>query len=360
MSENVFIFGAHSRAQTMGVYINTSEEETCVKAYLVDDMSDNPLSIDGVDVMTPDKVDKDLRELPVFLAIRGVYHSDVEKRLREFGYTDIRPVTVDLDAQYRKAYFRKYFQSENRSFLMIDDFVSNLDREKPEVKIYVVCSAFDKPLSKDEYLDKEYESRIQVGTALTDHRISNCDHFDDEEDNISSLNKKLCEETALYWLWKHAKEDYIGLVHYRRHFILPDDWIDRMIRNNIDVILPIPIYVRESVENNYRKRHVSADWDVMLDVLREKSKMSQDVIQSVFNANMYFPLNIFVMKREVLNDYCEWLFPILFNVIEIIGDHEDSYQRRYPAFMAERLLTLYFEAYRKKYKIVYSDKGFLQ
>lgn len=58
---------------------------------------------------------------------------------------------------------------------------------------------------------------IQVGTALTSQTI-NADYFDNEGCNISDKNKQYCELTGLYWIWKHAKEDYIGLAHYRRHF----------------------------------------------------------------------------------------------------------------------------------------------
>lgn len=68
---------------------------------------------------------------------------------------------------------------------------------------------------------------------------------------------------------------------------------------------------------------------------------------------------MFVMKKEILDDYCKWAFNILFKVTEQVGTREDIYQNRYPAFMAERLLNLYTYIHRDELNIVYADKNFL-
>lgn len=66
------------------------------------------------------------------------------------------------------------------------------------------------------------------------------------------------------------------------------------------------------------------------------------------------------MRKNVLDDLCRWIFPILFAVAEHGGQKTDAYQNRYPGFLSERLMTFFFERHKDKYKVVYADKNFLQ
>jgi hypothetical protein len=78
-----------------------------------------------------------------------------------------------------------------------------------------------------------------------------------------------------------------------------------------------------------------------------------------FKGNLYSPCNMFIMRREVLDDLCQWMFPKLFAVAGHGGINDDTYQNRYPGFISERLITFFFDKHRDKYKVMYADKNFL-
>ena len=225
----------------------------------------------------------------------------------------------------------------------------------------MVKSPFDKPLQQ-EYSLASYERQIYAGAVFAENSpdlLPENALRDDTGDNISAKNKQFCELTALYWLWKHAGEDIIGLAHYRRHFLLPQDWKERMLNNQINVILPTPLYVAPSVEENFKSRHDPSDWEFMMQYLKNNHPEDFQSANKFFKGNLYSPCNMFVMKREVLDALCTWLFPILFQVANHGGQKEDSYLNRYPGFISERLISLFFEINRSRFNLVYADKNFL-
>ena len=127
--------------------------------------------------------------------------------------------------------------------------------------------------------------------------------------------------------------------------------LDKFVSNDIDVILPTPLYVGPSLAENYRNRHIASDYDYMLQVIKEIHPDDYEPAKVFWEETaIYSPCNMFIMKRNILNEFCEWLFPILFAVVKHIGAHEDAYQNRYPGFMSERLLSYYFEHNKDKYK----------
>ncbi len=357
------MFGAHSRAQTAAAYIRYLYPKAVLESYLVNNDEQNADSIDGVPVIRLSQNAELNRDYPVVLGTRSVYHSAIVQELQNLGMQNIYPITVELDLKLRNAYLKAYFSGIGRRFAKINDTdtldePSGKDQGKTQACIYVAKSIFDKPLQKDALL-ADYEKIIQVGAALTKERLEEHGVLDSSGENISDRNRQFCELTGLYWIWKHAKEDIVGLVHYRRHFLLPENWEERMRRYKIDVILPVPLYVAPSVEGNYRNRHVSEDWDIMLAYFKQHDPSRFHYVKEVFAGNLYCPCNMFIMKKEILDVLCNWMFPIIETVAKRQGTRTDVYQNRYPGFLSERLITLFFEMYRNRYNIVYADKNFL-
>lgn len=363
MAEQIYIVGAHSRARTLAFYLRYLYPDVSIKAYLFDNEEENAEEIDGIPVLRFNKNTCLHKNYPVYIGTRGIYHSSLCEKLKVIGMRQVYPLTVELDLYLRNKYLKRHFSSKGRDFNKIEDFNGdNSLVRKAELfshaRIYVVKSVYDKPLEVSYDLSS-YECPIQVGASLTEKRLSKGILTDNIGENISLKNKQFCELTALYWIWKHAEEEVVGLVHYRRHFILPNIWLENMIRYGIDVILPVPLYVAPSVAENYKSRHDSSDWDYMMQYLKENYKDDYISAKVFFEGNLYSPCNMFIMRKYVLNDLCTWLFPILDKVATHGGQKEDSYLNRYPGFISERLITFFFEKYQGKYKVIYADKNFL-
>lgn len=360
MGEKIYIVGAHSRAQTVAEYIRSLYPGTEVEAYLYDNDEPNPEKIGEVPVVQMNETVKLNPDYPVCIGTRGVHHEKLMDRLKSAGFQRICPVTPELDSRLRNAYVRKYYADNGKNFLKLDELeaTNRRNRKNTEKMVYVVRSVLDKTL-QSEYRLASYEKEIQAGAALADRCLYPGIDRDDTGDHISVWNRQYCELTVLYWLWKHAKEETVGMVHYRRHFILPEDWFMRMQENGVDVILPVPLYVAPNLADNFKKRHDPEVWAVMMNCLKTCSPDEYRDAEIFFQKNLYSPCNMFIMRKEILDALCSWLFPVLFRVTERIGQKADEYQNRYPGFLSERLISFFFEKNRKKYKVAYADKNFL-
>lgn len=351
----VYIFGARSRGKTLKEYLRFLYPETEILAFLVDGGEEDETEIDNIPVWKLDTVRELNSAYSVFIATKGIYHDAVRERLGRKGMKDIIPVTSAVDNFFRNRYVKESYLLENRDFTKIAD----LSVQKVSATVYMAKSICDKPL-RTRYICPEYEKAVQAGAALTRERLSADVLTDCEGDGISVKNRQYCELTVLYWIWKNSREDIVGMSHYRRHFILPDRWQEIMVSNGIDVILPVPTCVYPSIAENYRERHDPSDWDYLMKYLKVNSFEDYMLSMKVFSGNLYLPCNMFIMRREILDDLCSWMFPILDAVVAKGGEKQDVYLNRYPGFISERLITLYFHKNRFRYRIVYADKNFIQ
>lgn len=191
---------------------------------------------------------------------------------------------------------------------------------------------------------------------------------DNTGDNISSKNASFCELTGLYWAWKNLQCDYIGLCHYRRYFCAKDHGNDleskhkaifhradyeRLLRQ-YDVILPQKRnYYIETVRSQYEHAHNKRDLDAVEEIVAEKYPEYSEAFTKVMNRTKLHILNMFVMKKEFFDEYCNWLFDILFELEKRIDISQyDAYQARVFGFLGERLFNVWLEKKRPKIKEV--------
>ena len=223
--------------------------------------------------------------------------------------------------------------------------------------IYTAKCHVDRELKEDLHR-YSWEIPIQVGAALTGERI--CEVRDNTGDHISEKNREYCELTALYWIWKNTSSQYAGLCHYRRHFELDEQKLKQLSNSNIDVVLTIPILNFPSVKEVYGHDHVLDDWEIMIEGIQKLSPAYMEAAVLVQESIYYYGYNMFIARKSIFDDYCSWLFPILFYCENHCMPKENSYQNRYIGFLAERLLTIYMKYHEDDYKIVHARKHFIE
>lgn len=179
---------------------------------------------------------------------------------------------------------------------------------------------------------------------------------DDNGVNISSKNKNFCELTVLFWMWKNLlKEDALGLVHYRRHFkgargIAEKKEILSLLESH-DCILPKKRnYFIETTYSQYAHAHHAADLDTTRAIIAERHPDFAAAFDKTMKSVKGHRFNMMVMKRHLFDDYCTWLFDILFELEKRLDISSYSpYDARVFGFVAERLLDVYMEAKKISY-----------
>ena len=219
---------------------------------------------------------------------------------------------------------------------------------KNNIKIFL---SYHKP---SVLLKNDIFTPIHVGRSIKKSRSSFEENWlnenlvgDDTGKNISKKNLNYCELTAQYWAWKNLPKDikYVGFMHYRRHLnftdtvfpinkwgliereFLDEDYIRDfgLDENNIEQVMKkydIVTVEKWDVTNaksksNYdhyassdSKLHIK-DYDLALKILKKKYPEYATSADKYNKSKYGYFTNIFVMRRDIFDKYCEWLFDIL-------------------------------------------------
>lgn len=228
-----------------------------------------------------------------------------------------------------------------------------------QIEIYVAThKQFEMPTKEDIYLP------IFGGASLnSNHNFGYI--LDNSGDNISSKNKNYNEMTSFYWVWKNSTADIKGLCHYRRFFfksyllreskyLLNKKDIEEDLKE-VDIILPYPVFPGPKLPinligknmTNYRQyiklgSGIEQDLYILRDVVMEKyPEYVKDYDQFMKDDHGYF-CNSLIAKREVFDNYAEWIFDILFEFEKRIDmTVRQGQQLRIFGFLSERLLNVW-------------------
>ena len=165
---------------------------------------------------------------------------------------------------------------------------------------------------------------------------------DDVGENLSVKNASYCELTGLYWAWKNLPCDYLGLVHYRRLFNADVPHLRRLLRT-ADVILPTRRnYVIETNYSHYAHAHHAIDLDTTRNIIGERHPDYLESFDIVMRRRTGHRFNMFIMRKDLCDAYCEWLFDILFELEKRLDTSSYSqYDARVFGFVSERLLDVW-------------------
>lgn len=236
----------------------------------------------------------------------------------------------------------------------------------------------------------------KIATSLSkDGKINETDYQwllenaigDETGDNISDKNRFYSECTALYWAWKNYEKlgnpEYIGLMHYRRHFIFNDEYFVSKPKNKWEKALSFinedfmdEDYIKniglndENIEQvcknydflvvtdtkldlidgrNLREDYANTipgvkvkDFDLMVDIVKSDYPEYTQVIDEKLDGYAKNPYQMFIMKKEIFFEYCEFLFDVLFKIENKMNFDEYSVNgKRTLGYLAEDLFTFF-------------------
>lgn len=236
-----------------------------------------------------------------------------------------------------------------------------------DITIYVLThKKFDSP-------DDDIYIPLLNGSAL---QVEDFGYLrDDTGENISNLNEYYAELTGQYWAWKNSTTEIIGFCHYRRYFaknillkILNYDDIKKILSTH-DIILPNSIRMgmthKKEIEISYKDNNTGPkieEYSKLRKIIEEYHPEYLNEYDQVLNDKEGYFFNMFICKKELADDYFEWLFDILDKIKdEIDYSQYPEGQKRVLGYFSERLINVYIKKHNLKIKekpLLFIDRKF--
>ena len=118
-------------------------------------------------------------------------------------------------------------------------------------------------------------------------------------------------------------------------------------------------YFIETNYSQYVHAHHAEDLDYTRQILEEKYPEYVKAYDDTMKSTIGHRFNMFIMKTELFDQYCEWLFDILFELEKRIDISQyNQYEARVFGFLSERLFNVWLE--KKQLKCVQVPVVFME
>lgn len=248
-----------------------------------------------------------------------------------------------------------------------------------DIKLFVTHT----PNTENYLIKRDFVCNVVAGSDFQVKEMPEGLIADNTGENISAKNKSYCELTTLYWAWKNVELDYYGFCHYRRLLSLsPDplpgnrDWgvfqyddlnedalselcwdeeslnscvdgYDFLIAQHIDTGDLGAKDVWTHWQNAQELRN--GDYQLFLKIIHEIYPDFGGIADDFSRNRTFYPCNMFIAKRELLDEYCSMLFPLLDEFEKRTDMSTYSVEgKRITGHLAERFTGMYFEYLKKK------------
>lgn len=350
----IAFFGAKSLALGMYEAVRFLYPETICIGFIVSSSKGNPDVLAGetvweLNVLGDILSSEEKEELQVLIAVPEDLHNEVAKCLCGKGFQNY----ICMDSRKEARLMERYFAGKGMFPPLHQE-----DGRKAGLCVYQAKFYGDRKL-ETEYVRPEWVIPIQVGAELTMEKV--CAQRDDQGMNISGKNGNYCELTALYWLWKNClsrpgKEEYYGLFHYRRVLDITEEDLRRMKARAVDVVLPFPTLHEPDISEHHARYVGEGDWRAMRRALSEVAPEYAAAFDEIFMQPFFYNYNLIIARKQVLSDYCAWLFPILERTEELSDPKGPERSDRYIGYLGENLATLYFLYHKDDLNIMHTGR----
>lgn len=207
-----------------------------------------------------------------------------------------------------------------------------------DIKIFVLQHA---PVTLPScYADRTTYIPMQCGAAINSPVEGTLK--DNVGDNISDLNARYNEMTAIYWLEKHYQEignpEYIGIDHYRRFLKWKDVWLTPR------TVIARKWFSWRTLYNQYKTCHDIRNLDAFTKAFTERFGSAHPDFKRYWGTHFFYICNIFIMHRDEFHRYAKFII----GCIDLIRELESrdvlvkattAYQSRTPGFILEEMTS---------------------